>query len=152
MNEAIRYKISVVFFGLMFIKFLFMNPLFAKEETVSKDEASEIIVRPHIEYKATDLRDPFQSPREKKGTEKQVAQIMVKERPLPNLVIAGIVWGGNFPQAIINNKVVKIGDTLEEARIIDIKRDGVTLSFDNRLYNLFSPAAVSASRLPVKKP
>jgi len=152
MDKIIKYKISSVLFGVIFIDFLFMNPLFAKEEAVPKDKAAEIIIRPHIEYKAAELRDPFKSPREKKETEKQIAQVKVEERPLPNLVIEGIVWGGNFPQAIINNKVVKIEDTLEEARIIDIKRDGVTVSFDNRLYNLSSPAAISASRLPVKKP
>jgi len=139
--EEIKNKIIIVFLGVIFMLGL-LNDLFAA------DKESEIITRPRMEYKASDLKDPFQSPKEEK---QQVAQVKAQEKPLPQLVIQGIVWGGSFPQAIINNKVVKIGDTIEEVRIIDIKNDGVTVSFENRTYDLSSPAAVSASTVPIKK-
>jgi hypothetical protein len=60
----------------------------------------------------------------------------VKPTPPPVLKIEGLVWGGRLPQAIINQKVVKIGDIIEGAQIVDINREGVTLIFNNSQYNL----------------
>lgn len=115
-----------------------------KEGMALPEAASETSLKP--EYKAKDLRDPFQFFK-MKIEEKPKEQVTEEEKAeavsLPGLTIQGIVWGGNFPQAIINNKVVKIGDTVEGAQIIDIKKDGVTVYFGNRKHNLPSPAAIN---------
>jgi len=94
-----------------------------------------------IEYKSEDSRDPFQE--EKIEIEEQ-PQVQIETKPLPSLQIQGIVWGGGFPQAIINNKVVRVGDTIEEVRITDINKSGVTVFSGNRQYNLstVSPASL----------
>lgn len=92
-----------------------------------------------IEYKAEGLKDPFQ---EEKIEIKEEAEVQIETKPLPDLQIQGIVWGGAFPQAIINNKVVKIGDTIEEARIMEIKKEGITVYFGNRKHILPSPAII----------
>ena len=96
-----------------------------------------------IEYEAQGLKDPFQE--EKIVIKKEVIEI----KPLPSLQIQGIVWGGAVPQAIINNKVVKIGDTIGQVRIIDITRGSVTVLFENRKYNL---SATSISNLKNPNP
>jgi len=87
-----------------------------------------------IEYKSEDLRNPFEEEKIEIQQEQPKEEAQVK--PLPSLEIQGIVWGGSLPQAIINNEVVSVGDTIEEARITDINKSGVTVFFGNRQYNL----------------
>lgn len=91
-----------------------------------------------IEYKAEGLKDPFQ---EEKIEIKEEPEVQIETKPLPGLQIQGIVWGGAFPQAIINNKVVKIGDTIDQLQIIDIAKSGIIVLFENRKYNLSVPSA-----------
>ncbi|MFH0762388.1 MAG: hypothetical protein V1925_00675 [Candidatus Omnitrophota bacterium] len=111
------------------------------------------ILRPAVEYRAEDLQDPFQKP--SLGTKGEVSGW---ERPsdeleksaaqfISTLQLQGIILGGRFPQAIINNSVVKVGDTIGEARIINITKAGVSLFLRNRTYNLSSPASGGARPL-----
>jgi len=102
-----------------------------------------------IEYKSEDLRDPFQ---EEKIEIKEEPEVQIETKPLPSLQIQGIVWGGGFPQAIINNKVVKVGDTIEGVRITDINKSGVTVFFGNRQYNLSVSSPISSQDLGKKNP
>jgi len=97
-----------------------------------------------IEYKSEDLRDPFQE--EKIEIEEQ-PQVQIETEPLTGFQVQGIVWGGGFPQAIINNKVVRVGDTIEEVRITDINKSGVTVFSGNRQYNLSTSSPVSSEGL-----
>jgi len=97
-----------------------------------------------IEYKSGNLRDPFKEERmEGEGGEAKEKppekQMPVEIKPLPSLQIQGIIWGSDLPQAIINNKVLKIGDTIEEARITGISKDKVTVFFGNQKYDLSTP-------------
>lgn len=96
-----------------------------------------------IEYKAEGFRDPFQEEGWEIEILTQEATSQQPTKPLPPLEVQGIVWGGRFPQAIINNKVVKIGDIIDEVQIIDITKDRVTVSFEKRKYNLSSPASLN---------
>ena len=97
-----------------------------------------------IEYTSEGLRDPFQKEKiERKEQPQQPMQIS----PLPALQIQGIVWGGSLPQAIINNKVVRVGDTMGGVRIIDINKSGVSVFFENREYNLSTSSPISAQGL-----
>lgn len=111
--------------------------------------ASEISLRSNVtEYKAETLKDPFQESltalsEEGVQIKKEVPEEQVPKKTLPTLTIQGLVWGGNFPQAIINKKVLKIGDTIEGVRIIDINKNGVRVSFENQEQNLPSPATVN---------
>ncbi len=102
-----------------------------------------------IEYKSEDLRDPFQ---EEKIEIKEQPQEEIETKPLPSVQIQGIVWGGGFPQAIINNKVVRVGDTIEGVRITDINKNGVTVFFENRKHTLSVSSPVSSQDLGKKNP
>lgn len=59
-----------------------------------------------------------------------------KQKPVelkpPDLRITGLVWNTNRPQAIINDKVVDIGDSVDEVRIIAINKTGVVISFQDQ--------------------
>ena len=113
-----------------------------KMEEAEKPKIKEKIVKPKAKYSAKGLRDPFKTPFENK--------YLVSAGPitpdsaggaLSLLKLQGVIWGGKFPQAIINGKVVKIGDTIDRALVVDITKDGVVLFLDGKQYSLSSPAS-----------
>jgi len=149
----------------VFIFCLFIVNLFAEHaefkaikelEQIEKTPPPERIARPKVEYKAGGLRDPFQRFEPGMGHKTTAEQSKISETPekqaqaaLSSLTVQGLIWGGRFPQAIINNKVLKIGDTIDKVSIINIDKDGVTVSFEETEYRLPSPAA---GVKPFKKP
>jgi hypothetical protein len=110
-----------------------------QKDTVSDNQ--NIIIKPDISYSAVNLPDPFKSliQLEKPDTTEKNAPADVVE--LPELKVQGIFWGADFPQAIINNKVVKAGDIVSKAQIISIEKDAITVFFANRQFKLSSPAS-----------
>lgn len=150
-------KTQDILFTIVFILFLFIARSFAadsalnamqKVEKLEKEETAAppaVINRPNVEYKASRLRDPFlslivkdiESAEEAKASE-------AAAKPLPALTVQGIIWGGSFPQAIINNKVVKAGDNIEGVSINSIDKSGIAVFFEGRYYELSSPAGGSA--------
>lgn len=94
-------------------------------------------LRPPVEYKGEGLPEPFQLLEEALP----MAGDGQEGIELPKLIIQGIVWGGASPQAIINNQIVKAGDTIEGARIESIAKEGLTVSFQGREFKLPSPAS-----------
>jgi hypothetical protein len=90
---------------------------------------------PRVEYGAQNLKDPFKTyvVKEAKPDQPAVAQIEPEVvKPAPTLNIQGIFWGGQYPQAIVNDTVVKEGQVIEEAKVMSIQRDGVKFLFANR--------------------
>ena len=65
------------------------------------------------------------------------------EARLPNLTVQGVIWGDNLPQAIINNKVVKVGDRLGSVDVIDISKEGVTVLFASVKHKLSTLPVIS---------
>ncbi|MFA5096195.1 MAG: hypothetical protein WC478_02525 [Candidatus Omnitrophota bacterium] len=105
----------------------------------------EEILRTRLEYRAQGLRDPFQ-PFVQESKPEVTPEVKVVEKPLPSLAVQGLVWGGAFPQAIINNKVVRVGETIEGAQVTLIDKNGVTVLFADREYKLSPPAATGPQR------
>ena len=93
-----------------------------------------------IEYKAEDLDDPFGGQEIEEPVKEEKAEV----KPPPQLEIQGLIWGGHFPQAIVNNKVWRVGDTIEEARIVDINKEGLVIDFQGQQYNITSPGMRSS--------
>jgi len=96
--------------------------------------ADGVIARPVVEYKSADLRDPF----------KEIKDAQLEKKPdsavpgpdFNKIKVEGIIWGGRFPQAIINSKVLTVGDSIEGAEILSIDKNGITLSFAGKVANL----------------
>jgi len=87
-------------------------------------------VRPKLEYKARGLRDPFKQVDLGEKPEEEIAFKPAEvESEFPNLTVQGVIWGGIFPQAVINNQVVKAGDTIDGVIIKEINKEGVTVLF-----------------------
>ena len=150
--KRVKCKIAAILYIMpLFILGLFQLNLFAlpaefemieKLEKQEKQAPAQRIIRPNLEYKAEGFRDPFKEPIVQKPTAAGIAAGPESaETPPPLLNVQGLIWGGALPQAIINDKVVKIGDSIEGARITNIAKDGVTVLFEGRQYNLSSPAA-----------
>jgi len=154
--KRIKFRVIIIFLITVFISSLLIRHTLAvsseweatkKLEESEKTPPPEVIVRPKVEYKAGGLSDPFQRYKEEKippGAQQKEPGLSTP----PSLTVQGIIWGGRFPQAIINNKVVKAGDTIEGARVISIDKEGITLLFEGMQYSLSSPAA---GALPSKK-
>lgn len=107
--------------------------------------ADGVISRPVVEYKSGGFRDPFQPPlvkQEKKVTQveqaKQVKKIDLIQpgSDIGNLKVQGIIWGGKIPQAIINDEVFSVGDTIQGIEILSIDKTGITLSSSGEANNL----------------
>ena len=112
-----------------------------KELTKAEKILPEVLKRPYLEYNAERFRDPFRDflpqgvafEELPQGSQAQLSAANESLSPLLN--VQGLIWGGSFPQAIINNEVIKAGDTIEGVRIIAIDKDGVTGFFNGRQYN-----------------
>ncbi|MBI3602493.1 MAG: hypothetical protein HY209_06340 [Candidatus Omnitrophica bacterium] len=59
-----------------------------------------------------------------------------QEKTFSNLKVNGIVWGGERPQAIINDQVVSLGETVQEAKVVAISEQGVGLQYKGRKITL----------------
>lgn len=108
-----------------------------------EDVANDVVNRPVVAYESGQLRDPFQTcmvKEEKK--EEPVKQDASESKPgfdVNAFKVQGLIWGGRFPQAIINNKVFIVGDSLEGAEILSIDKEGITLSYAGSEVNLTAP-------------
>ncbi|UCB57503.1 MAG: hypothetical protein JSV30_02670 [Candidatus Omnitrophota bacterium] len=92
-----------------------------------------------VEYTGRGLRDPFESPfelfvpLEEVPKEKKRAPIA---GGLAHLVVQGMIWDSKIPQAIINNTVVRPGEVIEGAEILDIRKEGVYVLYEGNQYIL----------------
>jgi hypothetical protein len=120
--------------------FVAMEELERQERQSAKPD-----IPPRLGFKYEQDRgsDPFALIIEEDGQAKAGQAAPPAAKPLPNLVVQGLIWGGAFPQAIINNKVVKEGDIIEGARLLKVEKAGVSLLFEGREFTL-SPAAAGS--------
>lgn len=63
---------------------------------------------------------------------KPSAQV-AKPQPPPDLKITGLVWNTDRPQAIINGKVVDVGDKIETIQIVSINKNGIEIDFEGNI-------------------
>lgn len=85
-------------------------------------------------YAETVTKDPFIPQLPAKKPPKQI-EPPPKEIPKPMLSIQGLVWQTSMPQAIVNNKVVKMGDSLtDEIKILDVSRDGISIEYQGATF------------------
>ena len=109
-----------------------------KDAAVGEDKASL------VEYSASQTRDPLESwlPEIKdigeiRDTIKRTGKGKDIAAPLPDFNLQGIVWGGEFAQAIIDGSVVRVGDTFKGVEIIEIAPDRIKLSYGEDIFYIF---------------
>jgi len=102
------------------------TPKRAEKKMITKDVKS---VSPGTKKPIKNLWDIFKS----KKTTKKIPHSISKEKIIPpKLIITGLVWNTDRPQAIINGQVVDIGDTLQATKIVAINKTGVDISFKGK--------------------
>lgn len=90
-----------------------------------------------VRYTSQALRDPFQNPFEiYTFVEEEQIEPSVVGSTLGHLRVQGIVWGTDMPQAIVNNTVVKVGEVIGGAEIVDIRKEGVYVLYKGGQYIL----------------
>lgn len=109
---------------------------------LSTQVRAEILSLKKVSFQASGFRNPFRSILPEKIIEKETIKIAKPEPEVvikpPEIVIQGIVWGGEFPQAIINGKVMKEGDLLtgpEAVTILEIRPEEVVILYKNKIFN-----------------
>ena len=75
---------------------------------------------------------------------------VIREAPVaevspPLLRISGLVWNTAEPQAIINDNIVKIGDIVQDSKILNIHKDGVDVMFLNKIFTIEMEKPVTSS-------
>lgn len=143
----IRMKFTLIMLYLYFTSIIFTQVSFAQE-------GQEAITR-QLDYNAYDFRDPFESYLPKETVQElsqEERELMEQEaekqgKPLPAFNIQGIIWGGKLKQAIINNRVLKIGDEIEGAKIVAIEKEGITFLYDKQEHQVPAPAYSSYGNL-----
>jgi hypothetical protein len=113
----------------------------ALESQEKADAKPAILDRPQFQYTSGDQRDPFRTliiKDEKAGTVQVAAG--VEEKP-PQMTVQGVIWGGVIPVAIINDEMVKVGDTTKDgAKITSIEKKGIGFLYKDKNFNIPSPA------------
>lgn len=94
-----------------------------------------------VEYKPASAKDPFRSPL----ADKPLRDAGKKEEVvvLPAMKLKGIIWNVKEPQAVINDKVVKIGDNIEDAQITAIEKGLVRLRYKEKDFTLVLSDAIA---------
>lgn len=56
----------------------------------------------------------------------------VIQLPLPDVIVSGIIWNSDRPQAIINNRIVDIDSAISGIKITEIHQSGIKGLFDGK--------------------
>lgn len=74
-----------------------------------------------VEYTAGDARDPFTS------FAREAAKPDAAGKPEEPFELSGLVWGNAMPQAILNGTIIRVGDKIDSAEVLEISKEGVRL-------------------------
>ncbi len=82
--------------------------------------------------------------RRKAATQPEVREVIpVQESDLAEeLVLQGIFWGVPRPQALINRRILSVGDRINDAEILSITREAVLLSVGGQKIELKPPPVI----------
>jgi len=107
-------------------------------------EKVPIMIRPKLAYDASDLKDPFDDflPKAKVKSSAKIAGIGAEQvAPLPSFAVQGLIWGGSLPQAVIDDQVVKVGDVIQDAEIVEISKEGIKVLYNKKIHKLAPPSS-----------
>ncbi|MFH1519311.1 MAG: hypothetical protein ABIE75_01905 [Candidatus Omnitrophota bacterium] len=94
-----------------------------------------------LTYSQDKYKDPFEPllPQSKKVEEVKTEEIdQEAEKTLPPIVLQGVLWGSDTPQAIIDGEVYKIGDKLQDldAKLFKIDKNIVFISYGEKIHEI----------------
>ncbi len=85
-------------------------------------------------------REPFALPaRLLVRVEKKKVEEKKDVKSVPKVELQGIIWSPKMPQVIVNQKVMRVGDRIEQYQISEITREGMVLFYENNEYTITMP-------------
>lgn len=86
-----------------------------------------------VKYTGSDSRDPLDN----SAILKEVGEAAEKkeEAAVPStegLTLSAVIWGSRIPQAIINDKIVTVGEPVDGGKVVGIAKEGVRIDFQGR--------------------
>ena len=94
-----------------------------------------------LPYAESQNKDPFESllpqvVEEEEGVTEEIIEEI--EELFPDMVIQGILWGGDLGQAIIDGEVYRVGDKLKDidAQIFKIEKNAVFIFYGKKVYRM----------------
>lgn len=103
----------------------------------------EILSLKKVSFEPGSFRNPFKPLLPEKKIEDKTPRVIKQEPEVainaPDINIQGVVWGGKFPQAIINGSVLKEGDTLagkDQITILQIRQEEIVVLYKGKVFNL----------------
>ena len=151
MNFSGKIILSAAIIGILFTIKAFalteqVQAMKELEKQVAIKPPTVVITRPTVQYTADKFKNPFEG-----FTGEAIAR--PEEVALPNIVVQGVITGGSFPQAIINGKVVKIGDTvIEGIKIVNIEKNGITIFYGDKQVKIAAPGVAAIPKKTQEKP
>ncbi len=93
---------------------------------VNAEDAPAKATWPQVSYSGENVRDPFLCFFELGAVVTNPNEQRIETKPtLPKLEVQGLIWGTKMPQAIINNQIIRPGDTISGAEVLDVRKEGV---------------------------
>ncbi len=137
-------QINLIYIFIFFIMFGLVN------SSLAANDGRALLI-----YDSMSFRDPFEPtlPIDLMQPEKVDNQqkVTVREEQIvpPTFSVQGVIWGGDIPLAIIDNSVVKIGDVVKDASIVDIKKEKIEFVYKGRYFEI--PTTYSTNEYISKK-
>ena len=138
----IKIKANILLLTVLGMSVFFLTEALAQGQPQANADVEGGALKSGVSYTAENLRDPFINPvQAEMSIQPGKVDPNVSQLPLPAMQVQGIFWGGKFPQAIINDKIVKVGEKIEGAQVIAIEKDLVKVFFGAKQFVLPSPAS-----------
>lgn len=124
--------VVILFVTLAFVLKGFLPEIKFKKEAALKKAVEVEDPKAHQEVAYKPLRPAIESKAQDVKLDVSPTQIRHEIKPqYPELVLNGIMYLAERPQAIINNSVVEEGDTVSGAKVLSIKKNTVILNFND---------------------
>ncbi|MFA5088329.1 MAG: general secretion pathway protein GspB [Candidatus Omnitrophota bacterium] len=103
------------------------NPFIPQLPSPTETQISEAKPKP------TDIKPPQPQQPRPASSAKKIEEVEIK---LPSLTISGLVWNSDRPQAIINDQVIDIGMSIENATITKISKAGIVVEYSGKEFTV----------------
>ena len=137
---------------IILISFMWLNPLWCFAEDANQEEGLADMM---------EFRNPFtpQLPKKEITNAEITPPVIAKTQETPEinvsgeiappqLSIAGLVWDTDRPQAIVNSRVVGIGDTIDNSVITNIKKTGIDVLYQGKHFTINVNPQTTQSQKP----
>ena len=122
-------------------------PVYAQAaEPSGEASAAEAAADTAIAYTSENLRDPFEAYVSPESAPMSADTLAQEENfTPPPLKISGVTWGSGYAQAIINNKVVKAGDMVDDVEIVSIAKEGLVFLYKKQKFTMPAPGLAATN-------